>query len=42
LHDYTNTHNEGASSRRWAKVLRILGITQLDPPTPEKGQESLM
>jgi len=24
------------------EVLRILGITQLDPPTPEKGQESLM
>ena len=24
------------------QVLRILGITQLDPPTPEKGQESLM
>jgi hypothetical protein len=23
-------------------VLRILGITQLDPPTPEEGQESLM
>ncbi|MFZ2000089.1 MAG: hypothetical protein WAU73_11895, partial [Candidatus Sulfotelmatobacter sp.] len=24
------------------QVLRILGITQLDPPTPEVGQESLM
>jgi len=24
------------------EVLRILGITQLDPPTPEKGRESLM
>ena len=24
------------------QVLRILGITQLDPPTPEQGQESLM
>ncbi len=25
-----------------AEVLRILGITQLDPPTPEEGREWLM
>ena len=29
-------------NRHAAEVLRILGITQLDPPTPDEGREWLM